>query len=463
MSGKGGDIGAVARDRQVWLLGGSNPSADKSVGWDDDPFPNLSDPDVLIVNLTTLTEQVLERIGKAKLDQAQALIRDKILNRGTVVAITQPFFSVNPNRTLSGDTPYSDSAPQLGDSPAYSNYHIFPTQLLTKSVPDGGVIEINPNHNFKSYLDNVRRFSFYIENYSPKTILKASETSHKINLAIVKRQEVKDNSGHDLGLTLTPKSIDIYGGTFHYEASGQLVFLPPPTEPIDSAIGRILSSFRKSSPRAEAPPEWAEQISLGRAGEYMAKAAKLKENKAKIQDEIDGLELEASEILAHRRLLYSKGPELEDAVVRAFEALGFGDIRRMGGADEEDAAFDMGGSSTPYSHGVIEVKGTDRGIQLQHILQCNRWTDQHAIASDRPSKGIFVPNQHRLEPYPESSEARMNIEPNQLEQAEMKDICIIPSCTLFEAVRRVLSGKAQDRAKTEVKIAASKGVLKDVS
>ena len=148
------------------------------------------------------------------------------------------------------------------------------------------------------------------------------------------------------------------------------------------------------------------------------------------------------------------------SIVQAFRVMGFDDIEWMGKADEEDAAFAMGG--TGYSHGVIEAKGAGRGIQLQHILQCNRWTDRRAIADGRTSKGIFVPDQHRLEPYPESAEVRMKIEPNQLEQAEMKDICIIPSCVLFEAVSRVLGGETPDRARIAGRIAATRGVLKDV-
>lgn len=238
------------------------------------------------------------------------------------------------------------------------------------------------------------------------------------------------------------------------------MFLPPYTEPADDAIGKILSSCGKATPRVEAPPAWVEQLSLGPAGEYRAQIVQLKEDKAKIQDEIDRLARQSNAVMAHCRLLYSSGPELEDAIVQAFRVLGFDDIERMGKADEEDAAFAMDG--TGYSHGVIEAKGARKGAQLQHILQCNRWTDQRAIADGRPSKGIFVPNQHRLDPYPKSAEIRMKIEPNQLEQAEMKDICIIPSCVLFEAVDKVLGGETPDRTRIAGKIADSKGVLGNV-
>lgn len=456
--------GLAPWDRSVWLLGNTHPSADKSVRWDDEPFPNLSDPDMLVVDLTTLTRPVLERIGKAKLKQAQPFIRDKIINHGTVVVITQPLLQIIPAPAMGKNLPHLPSASYQDDPLVYSNYEIFPARLATRDVPDGGIIVPDPGHAFKEYADNVRRFSFYIEDYFPRVILDEPENSSaKIELRPIPGQEIKDNSGHRLGLALTVAVVNYYYHTcLPRPGAGRLVFLPPPTEPIEVAIGRILSALGKSAPHAEASPAWAERLTLGCADEYLARAARLKEeDMARIQGEIDSLERQAGEILAHRRLLYATGRELEDAVVQAFRTLGFDDTVHMAGADEEDAAFGMGGG-TPYSHGVIEAKGAGRGAQMQDINQCNRWTDQRAEGGGKPSKGILVANQHRLEPYPESLEARVYIEPNQEERAKMKDICIIPSCVLFEAVRRVLSGEAPDRDAIEARIAASRGVLKDV-
>lgn len=460
----GTDGRSAPRDSRVWLIGNTHPSADRSIRWDDDPFPNLSDPDALVVDLTTLTSPVLERIGKAKLDQARPFVRDKILGGGTVVVIARPLLPIVPGLDMDANPPPLPLASYQDDSPAYSNYQIFPAHLETKDVPLGNKIVVDPGHTFSGYMDNVRRFSFYIERYYPQAIMDMPEEgSTKAALAAVGGQGIKDNSGHDLGLTLTVEVVDYYRETSApYEGAGRLVFLPPPTEDMDDSLGRILSALGKPAPPAEPLPSWAERMTLGRAAEYRHKAARLRKDMARMQGDIDGLERRAGEILAHRRLLCSKGRDLEDAVVRAFEALGFDDITPMGGADEEDAAFEMGGDA-PYSHGVIEAKGAAGGTQMQDINQCNRWTDQRAESGGgKPSKGILVANQHRLDRYPESSEARMCIEPNQRERAQMKDICIIPSCVLFEAVKRVLDGEEPDRARTVSKIAATKGVLEDV-
>lgn len=457
----GGTPDAGSPDRSVWLLGNSHPNADRSIAWDADPFPNLGDPDVLLVDLTTLTLPVLGRIGRAKLGQVQPLIRDKILNRGIVVVITQPILFAGPFCIPDKST---SSIPRsyLGDPLVHSNYQIFPTRLATKGVPTGKAIVVDRGHDFKGYADNVREFSFYIEGYYPRIVLETDTTSTKVELAAVDGQGIRDNSGHALGLTLTAVVVDHYNGTSDpYENAGQLVFLPPPTESTGVAIGRILSACGKSTPHPEAPPAWARRLSPGPAGEYRARIAELEARKAEIQGEIDDLTSRHDGIMAHCRLVYSDGPELEDAVVEAFKTLGFGDIERMGKADEEDAIFAMR-NGTRYSHGVIEAKGADRGIQKRDILQCRGWAARRAATDGRPMKGILIPNQHRLKPYPKSSKIRMKIEPNQVEQAETDDVCIIPSCVLFEAVSRVLGGETPDRAKIAGRIADSEGVLEDV-
>lgn len=441
----------TAQDLQVWLMGNRHSNADKSIRWDD-PFPNLSDLDVLVVDLTTLTEQVLRRIDKAKLDQARKLLEDRLFSGGIIVIITQPVHSTGSNSALPSSAP---------PPPPYTNYHIFPFSVRTMTVPEGTRIVTDDSHDFKAYARSIKSFSFHIEAYYPEINPKLPASSHNAGLAFMLGQGIRDNSRHDLGSTLSIATVRNGQFSGWLPGAGRLVLLPPPTEPMHEAIGKILSVYGKTSPRPELPPEWAEQVPLGPAEKCKAEIARLEDEKLKIQGEIDRMASKNDKILAHRRLLYSRGPELEDAVVQAFRTLGLDDVESKGGADMEDAAFGMG-SGTPYPRGVIEVKGTDRGTQMQDIDQCNRWAKRRAEGDDRPSKGIFVPNQHRLMPYPDSRDARVKFEDNQLRQAVEDDICIIPSCVLFEAVRRVLGGGAPDRARITAKIAASKGVLDDV-
>ena len=442
---------AAKKGRRVWLLGRHHPGADRSIKWDGS-FGNLSDPDVVIVDLTGLTRDVLQRIDKGNLDQAQASIWDKLLYGGTVVVITQPEFSIRPGSPPTGRPAGAYGRADAAGPCAYSNYHILPINIVTTAVQPNHVIKASDGHRFKGYIDAVKGYNFLInvdKNLPPHS---ASEPPAKLRWSY--DMDITNNSGRVLGLVLEVKESNHCGHLRRAPRPGHLVLLPPPTDQIGEAIGRILSVYKAS------PPAWAERLSPGPASGNRARIADLEERKAEIQGEIDGLARQNGRILAHRRLLYSDGPELEDAVVEAFRALGFNDIERMGDRDEEDASFGMGG--TRYSRAVVEAKGAGKGAKMRHILQCSMWAAKRAAADDKPIKGILVSNQHRFKPYPESSKVRTKIESNQLEQAEMDDVCIIPSCVLFEAVDRVLGGEAPDRAGISARIAATKGVLRNV-
>ena len=439
-------------------MGNDHPGADRSIKWDGS-IGNLSDPDVLIVDLTGLTKEVLQRIDKGSLDQAQVSITDKLLYGGTVVVITRPEFSICPNRppTARPAGAYGRVAPT--GPYTYSNYHILPINIVTTTVEANSVIRAVDGHRFKDYIDAVKDYNFII-NVVDDMFPPDSTGAPLASLRWLHEGGITDNSGRVLGLVLEVKELDHHGRLRQALGPGRLVLLPPPTEQIDEAIRRILSVY-KAPPPAGTPPAWAERLSPGPVAENRARIADLEAHKAEIQGEIDDLVRLNDRILAHRRLLHSDGPELEDAVVEAFRALGFDDIERMGKADEEDAAFAMG-NGPRYSRAVVEAKGAGKGAQLRHILQCSMWAEKRAVAEGCPTKGIFVPNQHRLDPYPESAEIRTKIEPNQLGHAQLKDICIIPSCVLFEAVSRVLGGETPDRAGIAGRIADSKGVLEDV-
>ena len=455
MCGHRGSHNAEA-DARVWVLGTAHLAADRSIKWDED-FGNLSDPDVLIVDLTTLTAEVLQRANKDKLDQAQTSIADKLFHGGVVVVITQPQI-----QTLSGDALAGRQDAQswrARDYHIYSNYDILPAIIGTRKVPTGYEIRAVDGHTFKDYIDAIESFDFLISMDGDNLPLGPTGARQAV-LYRVQEWDITDNSGHHLGFALAGAKLDRYGRLPGDPSPGRMILLPPPTEPIGRAIGRILSVCKNAPAPAEAPPAWAERLSPGPARKHQARIAELEGCKAEIQGEIDGLVSQYDVIMAHCRLLYSDGPELEDAVVQAFRALGFSDIKQMGNADEEDAAFAMDGTS--YSRGVIEAKGADRGIQKRDILQCRGWAARRAAADGRPMKGILVPNQHRLKPYPKSSKIRIKIEPNQVEQAEADDVCIIPSCVLFEAVSKVLDGETPDRARIADRIADTKGVLKDV-
>jgi hypothetical protein len=48
----------------IWVLGAKNDNADKSILWNEE-FPNFADPDILIINLSSLDRKMRDKIDKS--------------------------------------------------------------------------------------------------------------------------------------------------------------------------------------------------------------------------------------------------------------------------------------------------------------------------------------------------------------------------------------------------------------
>ena len=419
---------------KIWILGNEHTHADKSILWDE-PFPNLGDPDVLIVDLTPLTKEILDRTDQDKLNQLSFILRDKFLHGGTIIVLT-------PSEPLS------------------VSYDFLPVAPSFTSVPDGFNIKPNSGHYFMSYLKAVKKFTFYIQRFGSGSINLSPSSDHTgpdISCSPVSDQGVTDNSGHSLGATFSI-FIQENGVVTHAEGSGKLVFLPPYTESSDDALEKIICRYRPTSVNKEPEPQWAANVILPSLNDIQNKINALESKKKELQTQAYTLTQEKQILLDHKRLLYSKHSELEDAVANAFKVLGFPEIRKLREHNFEDWVFDFKHEKN-VKYGVIEVKGADKRTKQNDIIQCSKWVDERTEIDDKISKGIFVPNQYRQMPYPKSSKDRKKFESNELGAARMKRICIIPSYVLFEAVKQILENKKYDRKEIEKKIFNSEGVL----
>lgn len=426
---------------KVWILGASHPNADRSISWDE-PIQNFGEPDVLIVNLGSLTEKVLARIDKDDLQQARSFILDKFINKGIIIVITQPYFSVSEHYI-------------------YSNYYLFPIQSYTEDVPEGSTILFNDAYDFKPYVQPINKFTFYLKEFNSGQADWHLKNNLRLNAQCfaLDKQDVTDNAGHILGRAFSIFEIPEGPGELkHLSNAGELVFLPPSTESVDEALTKILYRYGKIESKAEPEPEWLSKISLPQIKQKISQIEKLESQKNALQTQIDIIQKEKTEILNHHRLLFSKNTQLEDAVCEAFKLMGFNEIRKIREADREDWVFDFK-YEKQFKYGVIEVKGADNRTKQEHIVQTNKWIDERFAIDEKVSKGIFIPNQHRKKEYSKSKRDRAHFEPNELDYAKMKSICIIPCFVLFEAVKDVLEGKKKHRKDIEKLIATSNSVL----
>ena len=423
----------------VWILGNEHSNADKSITWNEPPV-NLGEPDVLIVDLTTMSENVLERIDHDKFSEYRDMMIDKFWSGGKIIFLTAP--------------------PLWAQNPYRLNYHISPILLHTKLVPEGGRVNFDPGHECSTYLESVKKFTFNITGYDDEQIIHkvaSYANSSKFSCSRISDQSITDNSGHLLGGSFTIFRKDIHE---RVPGVGVIIFLPPPTEDIDNALSRILSIYGRSTSR-EPEPQWVSKIRFKNAEDKQRQIDIMESQKMTLQKNIDTLKQERSSILDHCRLLYTKNTELEDAVYEAFKILGFSDIRNIRELNREDWVFDCK-CDDRFKYGVIEVKGADHRTSQNNITQCNKWVDELYEIDKKISKGIFIPNQHRKKEYPESTKDRKKFEPNEISYAKMKSICIIPSYVFFEAVKKVLDGKTADRKEIEQRICNTNGVLENL-
>ena len=235
---------AAGRSPPVWLLGNDYPAADKSIDWRGS-IPSLNDPDILIVDITTLTEDTTYQIGRYMLGHIQKSIRDKFFYGGSTIVVIMSAMVWAPPPDAATRGPIFSFDGSL-DPYAYSNYHVLPTVPEIVQAGRGRRILPDAGHNFKAYLDAVSHFNFSIEGHDLTICL--SYGGPRFYLERVDGQSIMDNSGHYLGFTLVVTEAGGGMRTRRVENTGNLVFLPPYTEPAADAIGKILSACRKALP-----------------------------------------------------------------------------------------------------------------------------------------------------------------------------------------------------------------------
>ena len=292
------------------------------------------------------------------------------------------------------------------------------------------------------------------------TIKKAIESRYRVSgnnlksvesLELVNRALASDNSNNAI-------SVECWLKVDGYWDSGKAIYLPPPTNRIliSDAIDLILEKFGKSI-SSPILPDWANNVPLSTLDDLTTGLSRLISKRDEVTREIKELEAQIKSTQKYRRLLASKDKLLVKIVAYAFRFLGIEDVQEKGGADEEDLIFQFK-HVTKFKFGVLEVHGTDGQMPLQKLIQCNRWVEDYLL-NENDVKGIVISNQYIREPYPQSKDKRITYESKQLEYIKNRDMCVIPSCVLFEAVNKTLSGTKPSREALESIIANSKGVI----
>jgi hypothetical protein len=425
----------VDSTEKIWVLGAKSNYAHDDFEWYDG-FPNFSDPDILIINLTSLTKEVLESIQRtrsAEYINARNSIKDKFISGGTLIFIIAHRFSLSENY----------------DVPHLSNWYFSPFSIGTANVKDGRVVRPSQDYEFQEYISHVKTFNY--------NLIGIQQVIREIkSITTPSRYKVRDNSDNYLGIGFETRDLKEPSSR-----NGKVIYLPPPTDiTVEGAIDLLLQKFGRGTGR-EPPPKWVFQIPLTGLDEIKQELENLETAKKTLEQKINLKKQDQHRLTDHYRLLYSKGCELEQAVLEAFKTLGFNEVGRKREKNREDGVFEFKHSSE-YKFASLEAKGADKRTAQHDLTQCNKWSDELADELNKSIKAVFIPNQNRKNPYPESKSDREYFHPEELRYAKRKDICIIPSHVLFEAVTRALAKQGKSREKLERIISESKGLLTEL-
>jgi|YelNatPaOPRAMG01_1025707.scaffolds.fasta_scaffold47196_4 hypothetical protein len=432
----------------VWVLGSEHPNAHKSISWLSS-FPNFSNCDVLIVNLQSLEEEVLKRRQADLSNQARKYIFDMLMTRKKEVIVV---LSANQDR--------------LSWLPLYP---------LIKTVAP---IKIKKDEELglDFYFKTVEDCTYYIHDFNlsyVKALTDPRSTFHEkyhftesasegYSLEYITDLRIENVAEQIIGGIIKFRidygflSILHGGGTF---VSGPILFLPPPTKvSAEQAIDLIVNTLIGAE-IIESPPSWEGKIDLPGLKVIDEEIQRKEKEKEAIVKEIEKLQNERDNLIKLRRLLWTKGTPLENAVRDAFILLGFPGIRKIREENLEDWVIEFK-HIKQYQYGVFEIKGVDERTSLADLTQCNKWVEDYLL-ENKKAKGIFVTNQYRLEDPSKNQEKREHFEKNEMEYAEKREICILPTHEIFYAVIAKLNGDPEiTRKYIEEKIANAKGLCK---
>lgn len=424
----------MSADPIIWVLGAVGTKADKHIEWSYS-WPYFGDSDILIINLESLSEQLLELLEPEKVIKAEQIIFDRFTHGGIIIIITSPRFEKEVKHNL------------------LTNYYLSPIDAETQTVEEGHEIQYDKEkHPFSDYLKHVKKFDFYLKDYNFEKLRSRTRIFFSGHNPIYLRDyQVTDKAGHDLG----------YGFGSTASSTGKVIFLPPTKYSTIDEINTIIDSLRKEPQEiGEWEPDWANKIKVTGMSDLEKEIEDLNKKKVSLEKEIIEVFNKKKRLRGHVRLLYSNSTPLERAVKNAFNVLGFDEIRQDREKDKEDWVIDIR-SNDEIKLAVIEVEGSEKRTSIEKLDQCHRWVNDYYLKG-KEVKGIFVSNQFRKIDYPSSKNQRINYEHNQEKYTNTRKLCIIPSCILFEAVNKALSGNLKPRADLEKLFIETSGILTEI-
>lgn len=427
---------------KICVLGSKHRNVDLSLNWYDE-IPYLANYELLIINTITLNGEYFKKEYQKFRELKNNIFNMLMIDNKKVIII------------------YGGPISFLPICPVINKFK------------DADILSCTIESHFFEYIKNITHSSFYIEeilfddffNLTKNLSAQAYPFAKDITGFNYSQTNIIKNKGNYLvGTSLKMILLgESYNGSFteSYKiySTGEITFLPPSTnisteENIDLLLQKLIGIENK-----EIEPVWIDKILLPNLGDIEGRIYDVTDNIQKEREEIKKLEKERSDLTYFRNLLWTKGPVLEKVVLDSLIFLGFDDLSKIRSEELEDGVFKFK-TKCNYELGILEIKGSDNRTSLANLTQCNKWVEDYLL-DNKNGKGVFITNQNRLKELSLSISNRSHFEPNELEYAKTRKICIIPTFEIFNVVILKLNGDPSiTREAIEEKIIATDGLFK---
>jgi len=428
-----------AKGAKVLVIGSLGHAGVTCVDWVGGSHPNLADFDVVIVNGPSLVPHLIQRdqrefSGGRREESWEGLrwMTSRVAERlGALLASGGTVYAIVPDvafvkRKDPADIREVETRPWLPLSVHFNE-------------EEGDTVEVLDDA-FARYFAHVRRwrYSFKVPP-SAAHVEVVSATDQEPDHAIVTRYRplAVNRQRQPIGLQITAsvyRRTDTYlaravGQQYEgdaYRISGPLVLLPPPSEaPEDEAVRILLEDFCGVTARS-VPPRWVAAVAT--PGDHARKAGVAEATKAlqeaeRKQEEALQAQAAADEF---KRLLYEKGPPLQDIVRKTFETMG---VRTVDSPVSDEFMLVWDDEKV-----LVEVTGTGKSIAQRDLSQLMKDLGNYLAEVGDDVKGVLVGNAWAALPPDERGTPDKPIFPDNVQKtATNRSVALLSTLELFKA------------------------------
>lgn len=407
----------IKKKPKIFVLGSNHAKAVKCYEWCE-PFDNLADCDILVVNLTTFN---YETAGKVYERGAGPRVKRDIYrllkSGGEVYCIIQPSMTYHPDK--------------YNEIENY-NYKFWSPIVFNVEEERGDII------NFLSEIEKKKHiFSRWFENITSWTMVLRSTAGLGDLETLVQGDDtirIKGKTSWGLISFAESKYKAVIAGSAYFrigeeqddvDYSGFIHLLPPPTNvnvpnAIDDLLFQILGEVDSEKPF----PDWVNEIWLPGESNISEVLGEKKLELNELDKNIKKIKMELSDLQKYKALLFEKGASLGTVVREAFCYMNFDISKYEENEGDEDLII-----KSDRGEAIIETKGMgNKSVSLADLRQLSQYVDD-AIFKGRSPRGILIGNPYCIR---KLAERELPFPDNVIEFAIKREIILLTSVQLFE-------------------------------